>query len=203
MKDKNLKALIFMLLLAGSLFGQDSAEILAFQDDMNNMLKDPETTPILEEDFQGFEGIHFFPVDMAYIVEARLVETEEHEKFRLTYSDDPNIPVYVKYGEIHFEVQGVSCTLNVYQNEEWIANGKQSDQLFLPFKDWTNGPESYGGGRFIDLHIPTEGDVITLDFNKSYNPPCAYNYYLACPLIPESNYIETEIRAGVLAFETF
>ena len=45
--------------------------------------------------------------------------------------------------------------------------------------------------------------MITVDFNKSYNPPCAYNYYLACPLIPESNYIETEIRAGVLAFETF
>ena len=104
MKTKNLNALIFSLLLSVVLTAQDSAEILAFQDSMNEMLKNPETKPILDEDFQEFDGIKFYPVDLTFIVEAQLVVTDDHERFRLTYSDDPSVPVFVKYGELHFEV---------------------------------------------------------------------------------------------------
>ena len=71
------------------------------------------------------------------------------------------------------------------------------DHLFVPFKDWTNGEESYGGGRYIDLKT---GDItdgkITIDFNKCYNPWCAYSDGYNCPIPPVENHFELKIEAG-------
>ncbi|WP_192347263.1 DUF1684 domain-containing protein [Algoriphagus sp. Y33] len=69
--------------------------------------------------------------------------------------------------------------------------------LFLPFTDQTNGGETYGGGRYMGLTIPT-GDTIELDFNKAYNPYCAYASGYACPIPPKENDLEVPIRAGVM-----
>ena len=70
------------------------------------------------------------------------------------------------------------------------------DYLFLPFLDDTNGEESYGGGRYIDLRIP-ETDTITIDFNRAYNPLCVYNEKFSCPIVPRVNYLPIQIKAGV------
>ena len=67
--------------------------------------------------------------------------------------------------------------------------------LFLPFKDLTNGKETYGGGRFMDILIP-DTDKIILDFNKAYNPYCAFSHRYSCPLPPFENWLKTEIPAG-------
>ena len=77
---------------------------------------------------------------------------------------------------------------------------KYRDYLFLPFTDNTNGEQTYTGGRYIDLSIP-DGDTIVVDFNKAYNPYCAYNKKYSCPIVPSVNNLDTEIRAGVKAFE--
>ena len=74
------------------------------------------------------------------------------------------------------------------------------DYLFLPFTDKTNGEETYAGGRYIDLSIP-EGDSITIDFNKAYNPYCAYNKKFSCPLVPSVNALDTKVLAGVKDFK--
>ena len=74
------------------------------------------------------------------------------------------------------------------------------DYLFLPFTDLTNGEETYGGGRYIDLSIP-EGNTIQLDFNKAYNPYCTYNKKFSCPLVPSVNSIKTRVVAGVKDFK--
>jgi uncharacterized protein (DUF1684 family) len=71
--------------------------------------------------------------------------------------------------------------------------------LFLPFSDVTSGDQSYLGGRYIDLKIP-EGDLITIDFNKAYNPYCAYNSDYSCPLVPLENDLNVAIKAGVKKF---
>jgi uncharacterized protein (DUF1684 family) len=73
------------------------------------------------------------------------------------------------------------------------------DYLFLPFIDQTNGEETYGGGRYVDLRIP-EGDTLIIDFNKAYNPYCAYNKKYSCPLVPAVNELKTSVTAGVKAF---
>ena len=74
------------------------------------------------------------------------------------------------------------------------------DYLFLPFTDKTNGSETYTGGRYIDLSIP-EGDTLEINFNKAYNPYCAYNPKYSCPIVPGVNALDTEVRAGVKAFK--
>lgn len=109
-------------------------------------------------------------------------------------------PEYVKYGELHFDLQGRRFLLNIYQNIELIKTEGYEDYLFLPFSDETNGVETYGGGRYIDAAIP-EGDSLTIDFNKAYNPYCAYNEKYSCPIVPRQNYLNTRIEAGVKMFK--
>ena len=110
------------------------------------------------------------------------------------------MPIYVKYGEAYFELEGQSFKLNIYQNQELITKAEYVDYLFIPFTDATNGETSYGGGRYLDLRIPT-GKTITLNFNKSYNPYCAYNGKYSCPIPPSENDISVAILAGVKAYK--
>jgi uncharacterized protein (DUF1684 family) len=70
--------------------------------------------------------------------------------------------------------------------------------LFLPFRDATSGKESYGAGRYLDLHA--HRDEVEIDFNYAYNPYCAYNPEWNCPLPPAENWLQVPIRAGEKAF---
>lgn len=106
-------------------------------------------------------------------------------------------PMYVKYGEISFEIDGKKLKLDVFQNLDLIKmNPKYKNSLFLPFTDLTSGVTSYGGGRYLDLEIPKKRKF-TLDFNKAYNPYCAYAPGYSCPLTPKQNDLEVEVLAGV------
>lgn len=69
------------------------------------------------------------------------------------------------------------------------------DELFLIFKDATNGVETYGGGRFLSAPLPENG-LTTLDFNKAFNPYCAFNSYVLCPITPAVNRLPARIAAG-------
>jgi uncharacterized protein (DUF1684 family) len=73
-----------------------------------------------------------------------------------------------------------------------------SHELFLPFRDTTSGKETYGAGRYLDLHA--HGDEVVVDFNYAYNPNCAYNPDWNCPLPPAENWLKVPIRAGEKAF---
>ena len=71
--------------------------------------------------------------------------------------------------------------------------------MFIPFTDLTNGETSYEGGRYIDFKKPTQNNVV-LDFNKSYNPYCAYSARYSCPIPPIANHLLVEVNAGVKKF---
>ena len=78
---------------------------------------------------------------------------------------------------------------------------EEENFLFLPFKDLSNGKSSYGGGRFIDLEMPlSNSKTIIIDFNKAYNPYCAYNHKFSCPIPPKENNLNIDILAGVKAY---
>ena len=74
------------------------------------------------------------------------------------------------------------------------------DYLFLPYTDLTSGDGSYGGGKYLDLKTP-EGNTIIIDFNKAYNPYCAYSHRYSCPVPPEENDLLVRIEAGVRVYE--
>nr|WP_321237061.1 DUF1684 domain-containing protein [uncultured Psychroserpens sp.] len=170
-----------------------------FQKEINAEYKDATTSPLKEKDRKHFKGLNFFKFDSTYVVKASFSRTPNESVFKMKTTTD-RLPEYVKYGVVTFELQGKTQQLNIYQNQGLIKKEGYEDYLFLPFLDNTNGEESYGGGRYIDMRIP-EGNELTIDFNKAYNPYCAYNEKYSCPIVPRENYLDLEIRAGVKAFD--
>jgi uncharacterized protein (DUF1684 family) len=107
-----------------------------------------------------------------------------------------NTGTYRKYGIATFTINGKECKLSVYQFMKLINDPQYKNDLFLPFKDLSNGKETYGGGRFLELVIP-EGDELVIDFNKAYNPLCCYhNPKYSCPIPPAENHLQVKILAG-------
>ena len=174
-------------------------DIVAFQEHLNSEFANPEESPLTSEDIKKFESLEFFDIDTTYVIEAEFVRTPAEAPFAMPTTTD-RMPIYVKYGEAYFELEGQTFKLNIYQNQELITKPEYVDYLFIPFTDATNGETSYGGGRYLDMRIPT-GNTITLNFNKAYNPYCAYNGKYSCPIPPSENDISLAIPAGVKAYK--
>ena len=196
----------FVFLLISFLnFAQRSKEsrlesIREFQKNLNQEYKDPEESPLSEEERLLFTQHDFYQIDTSFIVEAQFVRTPYETTFRMHTSSDRQ-PVYVKYADLYFTLKGEKMKLAVYQSQSLKENPAYFDYLFLPFTDLTNGEGSYEGGRYIDLRIPKEGVMkITLDFNKAYNPYCAYSGGYSCPVPPAENNLDMAITAGVQAY---
>lgn len=177
-------------------FVKDSA--IAFQKNLDREYADKKESPLTEKDRQEFKGLDYFPVDGKYFVEAKFIRTENEQPFEMKTSTARR-PMYVKYGEAVFTIDSKECRLNIYRSIDLSKTEKYRDYLFLPFLDLTSGEESYGGGRYIDLKIP-EGDTIVIDFNRAYNPYCAYNSKYSCPVTPRENTLDVAIKAGVKKF---
>ncbi|HEY5687221.1 MAG TPA: DUF1684 domain-containing protein [Yeosuana sp.] len=170
-----------------------------FQREINAEYKDATSSPLKEEDRKQFEGLDFFTYDSTYVVEAVFTRTTNELPFKMKTTTD-RLPEYVKYGVLDFFLHDEIFQLNVYQNQDLKKQEGYENYLFLPFSDETNGIESYGGGRYIDLRIP-EGNTLIIDFNSAYNPYCAYNDKYSCPIVPRENYLRTRIEAGVKKFK--
>ncbi len=150
-------------------------------------LRDLES-PLLRE----FNGIDRFPVDDAYRVKARLERPAEPRTIPIVditgqTSQQPLV------GTLVFDLGGKTYRLD--------AVGEGSDKLFILFGDATNAHETYGSGRFLYADKPTRSDalengLITLDFNQSINPPCAFTPFATCPLPPKQNRLAVRIPAG-------
>ncbi|MCJ8164269.1 DUF1684 domain-containing protein [Pontibacter sp. E15-1] len=172
-------------------------QINRFQEELNAEYADTATSPLPKAQIAGFKGLPFFPIDSAYRLTATFVRTPGQLAFYMPTTTG-NRKMYEKYGEVHFILHGKKQMLTVYQSHTLRETAAYKDYLFLPFTDLTNGHESYGSGRFMDLRIP-EGDTITLDFNKAYNPYCAYSEGYNCPIPPRENRLKVAVRAGVKA----
>tara|TARA_R110000737_G_scaffold109969_1_gene143025 strand:- start:1153 stop:1797 length:645 start_codon:yes stop_codon:yes gene_type:complete len=175
------------------------ADILKFQEKLNAEFKDPETSPLADRFRIDFETLDFFQPDTNYVIVAEFIRTPEALPFSMPTTTERE-STEVVYGIAKFTLNGKIQQLEIYQTPELISQEKYKNYLFLPFTDATNGEETYGGGRYLDLRIP-DGNQIVLDFNKAYNPYCAYNKKYSCPLVPAVNNIDSEIRVGVKAFE--
>ena len=196
------KILLLVLLLQFSLgFAQNQFSLSAvekFQNELNAEYADAKTSPLLPDDLKVFKSLDFYPANEKFFVVAKFIRTENELPFEMKTSTDRK-PVYVKYGEAHFNIDGQFFKLNIYRNIELSKKEQYKDYLFLPFSDLTCGSESYIGGKYIDLKIP-QGDSIVIDFNRSYNPYCAYSPKYSCPKVPLENDLKIEIRAGVKKF---
>lgn len=174
-------------------------DVIKFQRELNEEFKNPELSPLPDKFRKDFETLDFFKPDTSYVVKAKLMRTPEALPFLMPTTTNRKSEEVV-YGVAHFMLNGMARELEIYQNKKLMLDEGYEDYLFLPFTDLTNAEETYGGGRYIDLRIPNE-EVITIDFNKAYNPYCAYNKKYSCPLVPSVNHLNTRILAGVKAFD--
>ena len=147
------------------------------------------------------EFISFFPVNEKYRMNCRFERTLNSPWFRME-SSGPIKKNYRVYGIIHFTVNDTAVTLNIYQSQDLMTTKLYRDHLFIPFTDATSGEGTYESGRYIDLEInDITNDKVLIDFNKAYNPYCAYvSGKFNCPIPPAENRLMVAIVAGEKAF---
>ena len=168
-------------------------EAKKFQYNMNIEFADKQTSPLTDEDFAKFSSLDFYPIQKKYSVKAKFTRTPNEKPFEMLTTTS-RLAKYVKYGIANFTIDNKDLLLNIYQNVD------DKKYLFLPYFDKTSGKESYSGGKYIDLESDKDGFII-IDFNKSYNPYCAYNHKYSCPIPPDENKLNIAIRAGVKKFD--
>lgn len=140
--------------------------------------------------------IQFFPIQKKFRLVAEFAAATDTATFDMpTYSG--KLRKYRRFGRLSFKLDGQKLELTLYQNLALVVQEKYKNHLFLPFKDASNGGETYGGGRYMDLATTDlKNGRMILDFNKIYNPWCAYSDGFNCPIPPAENHLQVGILAG-------
>lgn len=145
---------------------------------------------------EAVNKLAFFDADESYKIKTTFTSATGQKPFDMATSSGKN-KKYITYGTCTFSLNGTEQTLAVYRSLDLMKMPQYRDYLFIPFKDKTNNIESYGGGRYLDIRLhQIKGDELTLDFNKAYNPYCAFSDGYACPIPPKENHLAVEIKAG-------
>lgn len=139
----------------------------------------------------------FYPVDEKFRVKARFEKVDDGKWFNMETSGGTR-DVNRVYGIIHFTVNETPVKLHIYQSKDLLNITQYKDYLFLPFTDLSSGEETYESGRYIDLKLADiTGSSVIIDFNKAYNPYCAYvSGKYNCPIPPKENHLNVTIAAG-------
>ncbi len=151
-------------------------------------------SPLSSDQIDHFMGLEYFEIDEKYMVEAHLEYEDTGSIIKLKTSTD-RLPDYKVFGNVVFKLEGEEFKLKVYQNVNHQKDSLYKDFLFLPFTDNNSTVSTYGGGRYIDFKIP-ETKTFIIDFNKAYNPYCAYNHRWSCVIPPRENSLQIAINAG-------
>jgi uncharacterized protein (DUF1684 family) len=152
---------------------------------------------VLKKDKKYFR---FFPANENYKVVAKFKKLTDTVGFIMKTSGTKD-KKFFRYGTIHFTLNDRPLQLTLYQSQLLMTDTVYKNYLFLPFTDLTSGEESYGGGRYLDpLLDEIKDNSIIIDFNKAYNPYCAYTTGYNCPIPPRENDLPIPIKAGEKAF---
>jgi uncharacterized protein (DUF1684 family) len=166
-----------------------------YRADKDAYFRDGAGSPIPAAERRSFEGLPYFPVDEALIVDDLALEPytgDEPVRFQIPTTDGRLRPAE-RAGVFRFRLLETDCSLTAYRMAG--ADGVVHDSLFVPFLDGTTGTESYGAGRYLDLE-PEEDGTWSLDFNVAYHPSCVYDARFSCPLTPAENRLTVRVEAG-------
>lgn len=145
--------------------------------------------------------MHFFPVNEKYRVKAKIEKVPEAPWFKMETSGQEK-KTHRVFAIASFILHDTLVKLHIYQSQQLMGIKQYADLLFIPFTDRTSGEETYANGRYIDASLTDiKGDSLVIDFNKAYNPYCAYvsNVY-NCPMPPPENDLPVTLRAGEMKF---
>lgn len=140
--------------------------------------------------------VRFYAPDSTYCVTATVTRTPDAQPFEMPTYNGKTRP-HVAYALLTFTLRGKTQQLTLYRNLNVSRLLEYRDYLFLPFKDATSGQETYGGGRYLDLRTgEVQHGQVMLDFNRAYNPYCAFKEGYPCPIPPKDNVLPIPIEAG-------
>jgi pimeloyl-ACP methyl ester carboxylesterase/uncharacterized protein (DUF1684 family) len=189
-------SIIFILFLSLNIFAQDNytSSVNSFRESRNKDFLTSETTPFCDpKSFTNFikktKFLKWYEINTNYKITGKITLTPNE-----TFFDNPTFgskaPIRSrKYGVVTFSWEGQNYSLNAYEMEN-VKN-----YVYVPFYDSTNKDETFNGGRYLDISKLAK-DNITLDFNKVYNPDCAFGECNICPVPPSENRLPFRVEAG-------
>ncbi len=183
-------------------------ELKAFRAKRDRFFKEAPQSPLKEADRQRFKGLFYYSINLQYAMTGFIERypTEPKPTYVNLPTNKERERKYVKYGRFKFRLEGRQYALEIYRP---LGGG----ELFLPFKDKTSGIETHSEGRYLfiepihrgpgslpDRQAGTRTEKVLIDFNRAYNPFCAYNEKYTCPFAPKENWLDIPIPAGEKRF---
>lgn len=196
---KKLILLICQLLLStGFLVAQNyNEQIKAFRENYKSEFLQDENAPLQKKDLKY---LRFYDVNEQFKVTANIELENDTIGFEMQ-THNGVLKHYFKYAKATFNLKGQSFSLFLYQSQKLMMKEGFEDYLFIPFTDETNYQETFGGGRYLDFKISDiKEDKLLIDFNKCYNPYCAFAEGYSCPIPPKENDLNLKIEAGEKLF---
>jgi len=169
-----------------------SSRIEASRKAKDKKFKRKRSTPL--KNYRQFTGLKYFEIDTQFVFIAHVEMNKNPELIEFDTSSG-RARNYLSYAQLSFRYQEESHQLTLFQGLDRNTQKPITDYFFLPFTDLTNGEDTYGGGRYIDIK-EIEGNELILDFNRAYSPYCAYEDGFSCPIPPAENDIKLAIKAG-------
>jgi len=186
---------LFISLMMYSLSGDEDAYIESIKSERKsyyNSLINNSRGP-----FAGQDSVHelnFFKPNPKFRVKAK-VKLNSYPDKTIIVSTDGTKKTYLHLANLEFKLKDSTYTLALFRNENNVAD------YFLPFRDATNTKSTYGAGRYLPVNFAGETEV-EIDFNRAFNPYCAYNDKYACPIPPEQNTLLIKIEAGEKVYKS-
>jgi len=185
---------IFLLLLSTTTFAQ------SYQQEIEQHLEaykldfiENPRSPLKKADLKN---LHFYTADINYKVTAKVEILTDQKPIKIPTSGGEAKKFY-RYAKATFTLNGKELQLTLFKSEIPSSNPKYRDLLFLPFTDESNHQTTYGGGRYLDINLnEIKESLLEIDFNKAYNPYCAYSHGYQCPVPPQENDLPIQILAG-------
>ena len=169
------------------------SDLSDFRSEVDDFLQFHPQSPLDDAQRDAFQGLAYFEENGELILEVDVERFADDEPLIEMSTSTGDKQLYRRWGRFTFQVYGEDAALTVYSDTH-------GHDLFMPFRDATSGPQSYGAGRYMDSHRPglrqLPGGRLEVDFNYAYNPYCAYSEAYSCPLPPAENWLTVPIKAG-------
>jgi uncharacterized protein len=190
-------AIIFIYFIREAFTGEEQyiASLEQQRQEKDRSFRVASNSPLATEAKAAFTGLNYFAPDPRYRVEATYEPLTSPDTVMLPMTKGES-EAYIRHARATFTLEGMQQDLVLF-----LRTGAEAEGLFVPFTDKTNGFDTYGGGRYLDVALPEAGSqTIFLDFNRAYNPFRAYDDEFACPVPPADNRLRVPVPAGEKAF---
>lgn len=170
----------------------DESAIIERRKELDDFFKNDPSSPLKEIQKEGFLGMQYFASSENFAFYAEFKLFSKPDTVQLLTSKGSEKRAMLRYGTFTFNEQdGQAYSLTGFK-----SLNQEDDVIFIPFKDKTNGFDTYEAGRYLEVEESSDNSEYLLDFNKAYNPYCAYNKEYVCPLVPKDNILTFSIKAG-------